>query len=179
MMDGVNSRRGGAERQLAQRALMSSVGVFVLTSIHHGYGAYLYRTPWRLHAAIVSGGATMLMAGLLMLFRSRHMGTVARWCFVILGLLVPFVAFGIFEGGYNHTVKDVLYFSNASPQLIRRLFPPGLYELPNDMFFEVTGVLQIIPGVLTGYYLFELARNIRNAHSNSAEKSLSVLSPRS
>lgn len=26
--------------------------------------------------------------------------------------------------------------------------------MPNDVFFEVTGVLQVIPGFVTGYYLY-------------------------
>jgi hypothetical protein len=176
MKDTVRSDKGATERQLVRRALASSVAVFVLTSIHHGYGAYLYQTPWRLHAAIVSGGATLLMAGLLTLFRSRHVGTVARWGFVIVGLLVSFLGFGIFEGGFNHVVKNVLYLSNASPGFMGRLFPPGLYEMPNDALFEVTGVLQIVPGVLTGYYLFELARNIRQGRATPAEERLPLFS---
>jgi hypothetical protein len=166
------------ERQLAQCVPVSSIGVFVLTSIHHGYGAYLYQTAWRLHAAIVSGAVTLLMSGLLRLLRSPsvRVGTVARCCFVILGLLVPFLGFAIFEGGYNHVVKDILYFSNTSPQLMRQFFPPQQYELPNDIFFEVTGVLQIVPGVLTGYYLFQLVQNIRQGHAAPNEERLPVFS---
>jgi len=36
---------------------------------------------------------------------------------------------------------------------MRRLFPPPRYELPDDAFFEVTGVLQVVPAAITGYYL--------------------------
>ena len=173
-----SANRRESERQLAQRVAFSSIGVFVLTAIHHGYGAYIYQTPWRLHAAIVSGTVTLLMGGLLTLFRSPHMRVraLARFCFVILGLLVPFLGFGIFEGGYNHAVKDILYFSNGSPETMRRLFPPERYELPKDVFFELTGVLQIVPGVLAGYYLLQLAQKIRRGHSAPSEERHSIVS---
>jgi hypothetical protein len=29
-----------------------------------------------------------------------------------------------------------------------RLFPPPTYELPNDAFFEITGILQVVPAAL-------------------------------
>jgi hypothetical protein len=169
MHSATNTRE--SERQLARGVLVGSIGVFVLTSIHHGYGAYIYKTPWRLHAVIVSGAVTLLMSGLLMLFRSPHVrvGKLARFCFVILGLFVPFLGFGIFEGGYNHVVKDILYFSNTSPELMRLLFPPDRYELPNNVLFEVTGVLQFVPGVVTGYYLVQLAQNFGRGHSAPTE----------
>lgn len=155
--------RGPSHAQPAARALASSIAAFALTSIHHGYGAYVYNTPWRLHAVIISGVLTLLMASLLKVSESLHQPRdAARWGFIAVGLFVA-VSFGILEGGYNHLIKDILYFSNCSSELMGRLFPPGLYEMPNDIFFEVTGVLQIIPGVLTGYYSFQLVRQIRSA----------------
>jgi hypothetical protein len=42
---------------------------------------------------------------------------------------------------------------------MRRLFPQPAYELPNDVFFEVTGVQQLILGVLTGRHLYSLVWN--------------------
>src|SRR5262249_34861805 len=158
----MRSSEDSSESNLAQRVLMSSLGVFVVTSIHHAYGAYIYNTPWRLHAVAASAVTVILMAGLLKVFRSSPgtlLGKSAGICFLALGIIVIFLGFGIFEGGYNHVVKDVLYFS-ISPELTRRLYPPYVYELPNDFLFEVTGILQIVPGVATGYYLFLLARDI-------------------
>jgi hypothetical protein len=148
-----------SEAQLAKRVLASSVAVFTLTSIHHSYGAYVYGTPWRLHAVFVSGTVTLLMAVLLKVWDSSgapRRANAAAYGFVVVGLLVVFVGFGIFEGGYNHLVKDILYLSNASPELMRQWYPAGRYELPSDSFFEITGVLQIFPGALTGYYLLLL-----------------------
>jgi hypothetical protein len=170
--DKMNSAAGRrfSKTQLARRALASSVAVFMLTSIHHGYGAYVYDTPWRLHAVIVSGAVTLLMAGLLKVAessRAPHRARAAAYGFVVVGLLVVFVGFGIFEGGYNHFLKDILYFSNMSPDLMRHLYPAARYELPNDSFFEITGVLQIFPGVLTGYYMLLLLATVRQKADGS------------
>ena len=44
----------------------------------------------------------------------------------------------------------------ASPQTMRRLFPPPAYELPNDVFFEVTGALQLLLGSFAGHRLYRL-----------------------
>jgi hypothetical protein len=31
--------------------------------------------------------------------------------------------------------------------------------MPNDAFFEVTGVMQVIPGFVTGYYLYRFVQD--------------------
>lgn len=89
--------------------------------------------------------------------------------------MAPFLGFGVFEGVYNHGVKDALYFAHASPDLMLRLFPPPTYEMPNNAFFEITGVLQIVPGIVTGHYLYRflserpmLRRAIFKSHAKVA-----------
>jgi hypothetical protein len=42
-----------------------------------------------------------------------------------------------------------------------RLFPPPAYEMPNNGFFEITGVIQVIPGFMTGYYLYRFVQEQR------------------
>jgi hypothetical protein len=68
-------------------------------------------------------------------------------------LVVPVLLFGAFEGVYNHAVKNILFLAGASIETMHRLFPPPTYELPSDLFFEATGVLQIVPAMAAGYYL--------------------------
>jgi len=53
-------------------------------------------------------------------------------------------------------LTDALYFGGTSPETMRRLFPPPAYELPNDVFFEVTGVLQLFLGYVAGLRLYRL-----------------------
>jgi len=150
-------RRVPLRIEAAKRATLASLGICAVTTVRHVCGAYLYNTLWRLHAALISTLATALIAVCLRLLR-RHannsIGVAASWTFVTVTFLVPFLGFGLFEGGYNHALKIALYFAHASPALMARLFPPPTYEMPNDAFCEVTGVLQVIPGFVTGYYLY-------------------------
>jgi hypothetical protein len=105
----------------------------------------------------VSGLATAVALGSLLVLRRRTTGladTVAFWVLAADTLVVQVGGFGVFEGGYNHLLKDALHLGGASPAQQRRLFPPPRYELLDDAFFEVTGVLQVVPPAITGYYLY-------------------------
>src|SRR5215813_352913 len=70
----------------------------------------------------------------------RLVGKIAFWMFTMTAMLIPVIGIGLFEGGYNHVLKDLLYFSGASDTLMTRLFPPPTYEMPGDAFFEITGI---------------------------------------
>jgi hypothetical protein len=158
----VNNANADSMLGAAKRATLGAVAIFLVTTMHHVYGAYLYHTPWRTHAAAVSGIATALIAASLGLLRNHSddaVGAVAPWAFVVVVFLVPFLGFGVYEGVYNHALKDALYFAHASPGTMTRLFPPPIYEMPNNAFFEVTGVMQVVPGFMTGYYLYGFVRD--------------------
>jgi hypothetical protein len=51
---------------------------------------------------------------------------------------------------------------------MRQLFPPLKYELPNDVFFETTGVLQVVPAAITGYYLYRFIQERRHGSNGVA-----------
>ena len=141
----------------ADRMVLGGLAISLLTSVHHYYGAYLYKTPWRRHAAPISGLATAVALGSLLVLRKRTSSVadaVAFWVLTADTLVVQVGGFGVFEGAYNHLLKDALYLGGASPAQLRRLFPPPRYELPDDAVFEVTGVLQVVPAAITGYYLY-------------------------
>ncbi len=146
---------------LMTRTVWWAFTVLMLTSIHHVYGAIRYATPWRMNVMMVS------VVTIAILFGTRHVAwqhkgwAVSRpafWIFAGTALILPVLGIGLFEGGYNHLVKDALFMSGASPDLMRRFFPPPAYELPNDAFFEATGVLQVVPAFLTGWALIRLVR---------------------
>lgn len=160
----IQSSRTTAMLRSANRATIGATAVLWLTTVHHLYGARVYRTPWRRHAAVVSVLATAVIGGSLSLLRRNGestTGKIAFWVFTGANLAFPVVGFGLFEGGYNHLAKDVLYFGGASPTVMRRLFPPPRYELPDNLFFEVTGVLQVVPAAVTAYHLYQLVRQRR------------------
>lgn len=145
----------------ASRAAWYGVAVLILTSLHHAYGAYVYDTPWRLHAVYVAAAAALAILGARAVMRAETSPAsrkVARAIFVVVTLGVAVLMFGFFEGGYNHAVKNVLYFGGAPPALMAQLFPPPAYELPNDLFFELTGILQAVPAVLAAAWLYRMVR---------------------
>jgi hypothetical protein len=83
--------------EAAKRATFGSIGVCAVTTVHHVYGAYIYNTPWRLHAALISTLATALIAVCLRLLRrqtNNRIGAVASWTFMTVTFLVPFLGFG-------------------------------------------------------------------------------------
>jgi hypothetical protein len=41
--------------------------------------------------------------------------------------------------------------------------------MPNNAFFEVTGMLQVIPGLMTGYYLYQFVRGLQNPHDAGSD----------
>jgi len=147
--------RNRAER----RALLAGAAGFVLTSVHHVYGAMRYQTPWRYHAVALGALALLGMYGALRLSRRRSTTIPARvawWAFWIAEALVFVVALGVFEGAYNHVLK-LLLFARLSPASFQELFPSPIYEVPNDVFFESSGVAQVIPAAFAARQLLLLA----------------------
>lgn len=143
------------------KTMWSALAVLLLTTVHHVYGAYIYNTPWRHHVAIVSTVTAAILFGSLHVLRTRTGGVAGRiafWVFAVVTIVVPVVAIGIFEGAYSHVLKDALYFTGASRGLMQQLFPPPAYEMPSDAFFEVTGILQLVPAVMAGWYLIGAVR---------------------
>jgi hypothetical protein len=133
--------------------------VLILTSLHHAYGAVLYGTPWRWHAVHVSVvTALVLLGALTVLCRpgGRTATRIATWVFLLTTVAIPVVGFGLFEGVYNHVLKDLLYFGGAPAVWLTRLFPPPTYEMPNDFLFEVSGILQVVPATVAAARLLRL-----------------------
>ena len=146
-------------QETLSRATRYALAVLLLTSVHHAYGAFAYNTPWRLHAVFLSAFAAAAIIGSMVVTQRNADETVreiAFWVFTAVVLVVPVALIGLFEGGYNHALKDAVYFAGASSTLMNRLFPPPTYELPDDVFFEATGVMQAVLGTITAWLLYRL-----------------------
>jgi hypothetical protein len=139
--------------------LLTSASVLILTVFHHFYGAALYATPWRHHAAVLVLPVLLVLILAYGIYR-RHPrtwpGRASLWLFIVLTFLVPVGLIGIFEGGYNHLVKNLLFFGGAPRATLEQLFPAPRYEMPDDFWFEVTGALQFFLGLCAAYYLSRL-----------------------
>jgi hypothetical protein len=137
-----------------QRVVFSIVLTYVITALHHAYGAWLYDTPWRNH--IVSQGVLWLLVCLVFLFVYKAWNQ--KWCywvFFVLSFFFFFGAIGMYEGMYNHLLKNLLYYGELPESMLLRLYPPPKYEMPNDLLFETTGILSFMSGVFSGYVMIQ------------------------
>lgn len=135
--------------------------LMILTSIHHIYGAYVYDTPWRLHILFFSV-PVLVFNGVTARKKSNRflVYTLLLANFIITACLI-----GLFEGVYNHLLKDLLFFAGTSSDIMVKLFPPPTYVMPNNFFFEFTGVLQALAGIVLVYHFIKL---IKQNHSHPA-----------
>jgi hypothetical protein len=147
------------------KPLIASGALLGLTVFHHVYGAVLYETPWRNHVAWI---VLPVLFGLIAAHEIHRrnpdtpLGGASLWAFVVLAF-VPIVVIGIVEGGYNHLVKDLLFFAGLRADLLDRLFPDSVYEMPDDALFEVSGVLQLVVALYAARWLVRLWRERKRA----------------
>lgn len=148
----------------ARALLVWALATLGATAVHHVYGGIRYASPWRMHAAVVALLVAPLFIGLYLAFRrdpSTRRGRAAGWTLALVGLVYPVLLIGAFEGLYNHVAKNGLYLGGMSRRRLLELFPPPTYELPNDVVFEVTGVLQVVPAALALVALLAFLRALR------------------
>lgn len=150
--------------QLIDKAMLSSSAILVLTILHHFYGAIIYSTPWRAHVVFFAGPVLLILGAAWLINRASKAGiarTLSKWIFFLASATVAVGLIGLFEGGYNHVLKDVLYFGGASAETLSMLFPQPTYEMPDDALFEITGVAQFFIAVWSAFHLVGLIRTGR------------------
>lgn len=166
-------RKERLDVQTQTRTLLASAGVLSLTVLHHFYGAVLYDTPWRNHIVVLALPVLIVLVithEISLRRPSTPLGRTSLFVFAALTLAVPVGLIGIFEGGYNHLAKNVLFFGGLPAGVLDRLFPDSVYELPDDVFFEVSGVLQFFLGLYAARSLSRLWRDRpREQHGRSEE----------
>ncbi len=156
-----NTSRGSSP---ARRVLIGTLATFGLTAVHHIYGGVIYHTPWRHHGAAAAAMLGGLAYALYVLHRRGR--SWAGWTLSAVALVAAVAIFGVFEGAYNHVLKNVLYFGHAPRGVLVRLFPSPRYELPNDALFEITGVAQVVPAALAAAASFSFVRALRRAYQD-------------
>jgi len=146
------------------RAGAAALLVLLMTSIHHVYGAVAYDTPFRLHIVFISVPVAIAIAAALYVgaTRSDRAGRIATWIGIAVIFAFAVAAIGFFEGGYNHVLKNI-GFLGGGEEAVRKLMPTWLYdpsavEIPNDFFFEATGIAQFPLSVWTAVQTWRLAR---------------------
>lgn len=150
----------GIENDHINRSLLFSVLVYLITTFHHFYGAVVYDAPWRRGVA-TNGGIALIIC---VIFWELHRRYKIRVCYLIYSL-VSFIFFGLiiglFEGLYNHIIKDILFFSGMPYESWKNFFPPPAYEIPDNFIFESTGILQFLLSAILFYHLFKSIKKVR------------------
>jgi hypothetical protein len=130
--------------QAAHLARVGIVSGWAVFSMHHAYEAGLAQASGPLGIVVLS--TVMLLATLVLLDRYERTGSQGACAlFSVITLLWWVGAYGLVEGFYGHTLKDILYFFfHVAPAALPRT-PLGLtYDVPTNVFGEVTGVLPFI-----------------------------------
>jgi len=153
-----SSASAGHDADASRPAAFAAFAQLALTSVHHAYGALIYASPWRLEVVVMSIAAAALIAGLWLLARRRPGSFSGRLAFVgnmVVIVAFPILAIGLFEGGYNHVVKNIVHLA-GNPTLYAQMFPASMYEAPGDWLFELTGIAQF-PMALLALWLVAIA----------------------
>jgi hypothetical protein len=123
-----------------------SLTTIVLTLIHHFYGAIIYAAPFRMHVALFAIPILGIQIAAYRAYKRSKTAWVKKICLLVIlviSMVFSIVAIGFFEGGYNHVVKNVLYFAGTPVAVLDKMYS-SVYELPNDLVFEATGMLQFV-----------------------------------
>jgi hypothetical protein len=140
----------------ARKAVLAAAAVAVVTTVHHVYGAILYGTPERYHAVFIAAAAfALIVAGeaATVARADRRPGAWGRRVSIGVNAVVMVLLFGVIEGGYNHVLKVALHLGGASEQVMAWLYRAALYETPNDLIFEATGILHVVPAAFAAFFL--------------------------
>ena len=132
-----------------ERIVNAAVSIAVaglVSSGHHWYGAIAYETPWRW---IVSRWIPAVVAVVLLTLylhwkhQATAVGRLAAWFVLVCGGFF-WAGFTLFECGYSHVLKNILFYGGASRATLEFLFPAPAYHLPDNVIFEITGLLQLV-----------------------------------
>ena len=159
-------RRSLGDMAFARVAVIHAA-VLILTAVHHWYGAVRFDTPWRAHVIHLAAWVGVALGVFLSIgwrSRGRPLGRWAVLAVVGLSMIAAVAWLGLFEGGYNHLLKNALFAVGVSGEGFRRLYPLAIYEPPGDWLFELTGIAQMPVGLFAGWTSVSLWRSVRSGH---------------
>lgn len=143
------------------RAGLGVVLTMAMTSLHHVYGAIVYETPYRLHIVFVEVPFALVAVLLLWIAYERRGTSLGRTIAWIVGsaiLIFPVAMIGVYEGGFNHTLRDFVYFV-LGEDLARGLCGAAAScQSPDSFIFEATGIAQFFVAIPAAVWAFQLLR---------------------
>ena len=147
--------------QLIKSAILAFVAQLTLTSIHHVYGGIVYDSAARMSMPILVVIELLIVLGLLFWYKRTNSG-FALTIFSVIMILVGVVQ-GLFHTLYGHAYKDLLFLIGVPADKVRNFFlpvmPNDFIYPPNDVFFEATGLLELVTIYLIFVFTYRLIRN--------------------
>jgi hypothetical protein len=142
---------------------------YALTTVHHIYGGLVDSAPNRLRVPIIMAIPSVIAVG--SLYRYRRTGSRAA---LITAATVSGLAWvglsGVVHGGYAHTYKDALFLLNGPSKLYYPLNPSEHYP-PDDLLFEITGVLEMGTAFLVASSMYRVIRDrLSNSRAEGADQ---------
>lgn len=134
--------------------------LMAITSIHHIYGAFIYKTPWRLHVLVISVPLIIFSVVITRWLTQSGLNKFWQWIFWLVILIFSVALIGAYEGVYNHTFKNLVFFAGLSEDIQHRLFPPPTYVMPDNLLFEVTGIMQAVIFIPLSRAFIKLSRKM-------------------
>jgi hypothetical protein len=152
--------------QLINSAAVSILAPYVLTTIHHIYGGIVDRDLNRLYVPIIAAVPLLVTQGSLYLYKRTRSGA-ALATFSTMAVLGWVIASGLLHGGYAHAYKDILFLAGVGKQAAQKLYyplNPNEHYPPDDIFFEVTGVLELVTAYFVAVSTLRLIRDSRKGN---------------
>ncbi len=143
--------------KLVERAALAIGLAYALTTVHHIYGGLVDSAPNRLRVPIIMAIPSAITVGAL--YRYRRTGSrAALITAATVGSLAWVVLSGLLHGGYAHAYKDVLFLLNGPSRLYHPLNPSEHYP-PDNLFFEITGVLETATALLVASSMYRVIQD--------------------
>ena len=144
------------KKQLVTQNALAIAAAYALTTIHHVYGGLVDKAPNRLRVPVIMAVPTL--AARVALHRYERTGSKTALVTSATVTSVAWVALsGLLHGGYAHAYKDVLFLTGGPAKLYYPLNPSEHYP-PDDLFFEITGVLETATAYLVARSTYRLIR---------------------
>ena len=110
---------------------------------------------------IIAAIEFLMVLGLLVWYK----GTGNRLALTLFSVVIALVGIvqGLFNTLYGHIYKDILFLAGVTSGQVRTFFLPILPNdfiyPPNNIFFEVTGVLELLTIGLIAFFTYRLIRS--------------------
>ncbi|HET9138774.1 hypothetical protein [Actinophytocola sp.] len=127
---------------LITSAALAIVVAYLLTSVHHIYGGLTTTATNRLLVPAILAPTVIIALGSLHVLR-RSGRRIALGIFAIVAIVVWVILLGGLHGAYAHLYKDVVYLLDAPAHRYVALNPNEHYP-PDDILFEITGLLDVV-----------------------------------